>query len=181
GSDTSSAISDAVEVIRKRVDQLGVAEPVIQPEGSDRILIQLPGLSASQMESAKVQIKRAAFLEFRLVHPQNDELVKQGVVDPGYELLTIKRKQRNGAEISEPVLVKKHAEMTGSGIKSAIVVRDDLGKPQINFELDSEGADRFSKITRENTGRRLAIVLDGELYSDPNIHEPIDMGRGQIT
>jgi SecD/SecF fusion protein len=181
GSDTSSAISDAVEVIRKRVDQLGVAEPVIQPEGSDRILIQLPGLSASQMESAKVQIKRAAFLEFRLVHPNNDELVKQGVIEPGYELLTIKRKQRNGAEINEPVLVKRHAEMTGSGIKSAIVVRDDLGKPQINFELDADGAEKFSKITRENTGRRLAIVLDGALYSDPRINEPIDMGRGQIT
>src|ERR1043166_411985 len=181
GSDTSSAISDAVEVIRKRVDQLGVAEPVIQPEGSDRILVQLPGLSASQMDSAKIQIKRAAFLEFRLVHSQSDDLVKQGVVEPGYELLTIKRKQRNGAEINEPVLVKKHAEMTGSGIKSAIVVRDDLGRPKIAFEMDSDGAEKFSKITRENTGRRLAIVLDGILYSDPRINEPIDMGRGEIT
>src|SRR5436190_10523478 len=77
--DTSAAISHAVEVLRKRVDKLGVAEPLLQPQGSDRILIQMPGLSAATMESAKIIIQRAAYLEFRLVDPNSDEAVKQNM------------------------------------------------------------------------------------------------------
>src|SRR5437016_28522 len=68
-SDVKVALDQAVEVLRKRVDNLGVAEPLIQPQGSDRILVQLPGLSAAEQESAKERIKKAAFLEFKLVSP----------------------------------------------------------------------------------------------------------------
>src|SRR5258706_3164312 len=77
-ADTGAVLSQAVEVLRKRVDKLGVAEPLIQPQGTDRILVQLPGLSAADQESALISIKKAAFLEFRMVHPQSDELIKQG-------------------------------------------------------------------------------------------------------
>src|SRR5438128_579417 len=83
---------DLVQVFRKRVDRLGVAEPLIQPQGSDRILVQLPGLSAADQEDAVNTIKKPAFLEFRLVHPQSKELIEQGVPEPGYEIL--KRKER---------------------------------------------------------------------------------------
>src|SRR5216684_3528511 len=76
-SEASSALSQAVEVLRKRVDKLGVAEPVIETQGSDRILVQLPGLSAAEQESAIGMIKKAAYLEFKLVHPQSDQLVKE--------------------------------------------------------------------------------------------------------
>ena len=95
--DTSAAISHAVEVLRKRVDKFGVAEPLIQPQGTDHILVQLPGLSAADQESAKVAIQKAAFLEFRMVHPQSKELIEQGIVEPGYEVL--KRKEKNGPDI----------------------------------------------------------------------------------
>ena len=73
------------------------------------------------------------------------------------------------------------AEMDGSGIKSAMVVRGNLGEPEIHFTLDSEGAERFGEITRENVHQRLAIILDGELYSAPVIQTPIETGSGQIT
>src|SRR5258708_4288330 len=73
--DTSGAISQAVEVLRKRVDQFGVAEPVIQPAGANQIWIQLPGLSEAEKESAQVQIKKAAYLEFRLVHERSQEIL----------------------------------------------------------------------------------------------------------
>src|SRR5436190_7685616 len=79
-SDTTAALSQAVEVLRKRVDKFGVAEPLIQPQGSDRILVQLPGLSAADQESAKIQLKRAAYLTFRMVHPDSQKLIEQGVV-----------------------------------------------------------------------------------------------------
>ena len=79
--DVSGALSQAVEVLRKRVDAFGVAEPVIQPAGGNRILIQLPGLSQSVKESAKAQIQKAAFLEFRMVKPDSDEIFKERRAD----------------------------------------------------------------------------------------------------
>jgi SecD/SecF fusion protein len=179
-SDVSTALSQAVEVLRKRVDKFGVAEPVIQPEGSDRILIQLPGLSESEKTNTIIQLKKPAFLEFRLVHPQSDELVKENIVEPGYEILKRKELQQDGREVTETVEVKKRPEMIG-GIKSAAVTRGNLGEPEINFTLDSQGAERFGEITKQNEGRRLAIVLDGQLYSAPVIRSPILTGNGQIT
>ena len=177
GADASTAISHAVEVLRKRVDKFGVAEPLIQPQGSDRILIQLPGLSAADQESAKAAIQRAAFLEFRMVHPQSKELIEQGIVEPGYEILKRKEKTPDGQEVTESVMVKKRREMDGSGIKSAMVVRGNLGEPEINFTLDTKGAARFGEITTENVHQRMAIILDGELYSAPVINEPIMGGQ----
>jgi SecD/SecF fusion protein len=180
-SDASTALSHAVEVLRRRVDKFGVAEPLIQPEGNDRILVQLPGLSAADQESAKAAIQRAAFLEFRLVNPTSDQDIKDGIVQPGYEILKRKERMRNGQERTEEVEVKKRAEMDGSGIKSAMVVRGNLGEPEIHFTLDAQGAERFAQITRENVHQRLAIILDKELYSAPVIQTPIETGSGQIT
>ena len=179
--DASTALSHAVEVLRKRVDKFGVAEPLIQPQGSDRILVQLPGLSAAKQEEAKIAIQKAAFLEFRLVCPTSDQDIKEGIVQPGYEILRRKAQTRGGVEKLEEVEVKKRAEMDGSGIKSAMVIRGNLGEPEINFTLDSKGAERFAEITRQHVHERLAIILDGELYSAPVIQTPIETGSGQIT
>src|SRR5438105_1328507 len=137
-SDTSSALAQAVEVLRRRVDRFGVAEPLIQPEGKDAILVQLPGLSAAEQEEAIKTLQKAAFLEFRMVHPQSDDLIKAGQIEPGYEILRRKEHLRDGRDRIEEVLVKKHAEMTGSSIKSAMVVRGNLGEPQIDFTLNDE-------------------------------------------
>ena len=176
------ALSQAAEVLRKRVDQFGVAEPVIQPAGNDRILIQLPGLSDADKDNARAQIQKAAYLEFRMVHENSDELVRNGETTvPGYELLKHKERLRNGKEQLEEVLVKKKPEMTGSAVTSAMAVMGNVGEPQIEFTLDDEGAKRFAEITRDNVGRRLAIVLDHELYSAPRINGEIPSGRGQIT
>ncbi len=180
-ADAETALTHAVEVLRKRVDKFGVAEPLIQPQGHNRILVQLPGLSAADQESAKAAIQRAAFLEFRLVCPTSDQDIKEGIVQPGYEILRRKQRTRDGREQIEEVEVRKRAEMDGSGLKSAMVVRGNLGEPEIHFTLDSKGAQRFAEITRENVGQRLAIILDKELYSAPVIQSPIETGSGQIT
>jgi SecD/SecF fusion protein len=181
GSDVSGALSEAVEVLRRRVDRFGVAEPVIQTEGSDRVNVMLPGLSAAVQEEAMKALQKPAFLEFRLVHPQSDQDIHDGIVQPGYEILKSKPRRKEGRETSEIVEVKKAPEMTGSGVKGAQVVRGNLGEPEIDFTLDTEGAKEFGRITSENVGRRLAIVLDGQLYSAPKIIGPIETGRGQIT
>lgn len=187
------AIENAVEVLRKRVDRLGVSEPIIQPAGENRILIQLPGLTESAVTDARAQIEKAAFLEFRMVHPSNVIYMSQGLVPPGYEVLKMESKQADGRKVLVPYLVKKTAEdgLTGKYLKRAMVTRAELtNEPEINFELNPEGATLFGNITRkykpEDTpqGRfhhQLAIVLDGELYSAPQINEPIEGGKGQIT
>jgi len=182
-SELEGVLNQAVEVLRKRVDRFGVAEPIIQPVGNNQILVQLPGLSDADRESAKAQIQRTAFLEFRLVHENNELLLRQNEVPPGYELLRRKQRNKAGVESLEQVIVKKKAErgLTGNIIKHAMVVRGNLGEPQINFTLNDEGTVTFGQVTRENVGRRLAIVLDGVLYSAPSINGPIETGSGQIT
>ncbi len=176
----SQMLAQAVEVLRKRVDKFGVAEPVLQPVGDDRIDIQMPGLSEAEYESARTQIEKAAYLEFRMVHPQSRELIKEGqTIEPGYEFLAEKPRQ---GKSGYAYFVEKRASMTGKYIKKAYAYRDPVSNvPQIHFDLDGEGKDIFAKLTRENVGREMAIVLDGELYSAPVIQNPILDGSGMIT
>jgi SecD/SecF fusion protein len=184
-----AALSQAVEVLRKRVDKMGVAEPIIQPAGSDLILIQLPGLSEADKERARKNIETAAFLEFRMVHPDSDKLLREDIVPPGYEILREQRKLPDGTKQVIPYLVKKAPErgLTGKYVKRAMMTRNPMtNKPEIHFDLDSKGAELFAAITREFQPQgdkkfQLAIVLDGDLYSAPQINGPIEGGSGVIT
>jgi SecD/SecF fusion protein len=181
---TEGALSQAVEVLRKRVDAFGVAEPIIQPAGGNRILIQLPGLSHEAKESAKKQIQKAAYLEFRMVKEDSDEIIKNNEpIPPGYVLLKRVEPQPNGPPVIEQIIVKKKPEkgLAGDIIENSMAVRGNLGEPQIDFRLNSEGAKRFGEVTKANVGQRLAIILDGELYSAPVIQSAIETGSGQIT
>ncbi len=178
--DTTAALSQAIEVLRKRVDKFGVAEPVIQQQGSDQILLTLPGLSAAEQESAETAIKKPAYLEFRLVLPESNDDLKDGTAPrPGCQVLTRKEKDPQGHETTEAVEVWKKPEMIG-GVKNARVTRSTMGEPEIVFFLDSEGTKKFGDITKQHVGERLAIVLDGELYSAPVIKSPIETGVGTI-
>jgi SecD/SecF fusion protein len=178
-------LEQAVEVVRKRVDRFGVAEPAIQPQGDDRILIQLPGMSASQMEDAERQLKQAAFLSFHLVDPENTTHLQEGIVPPGYERRQMKqRDRRTDREYYEPIIIKRGAErgMTGKYVSRAGVSHDSMtGSPEITFQLTSEGAKIFGEITSANVGKSLAILLDGEVVSAPRINGAITGGSGVIT
>jgi len=183
-SDRQSLVNQAIEVLRKRVDKFGVAEPIIVAEGDDRILIQMPGLSAAEREEVRKTLTKPAFLEFRMVHPQSDQMVAQGIMAPGHELLSQKRKGQNGQEFIDRVLVKAKAErgLTGKYIERAGVIRDPVSnRPQITFKFNTEGGQIFGQLTTEHTRERMAIVLDGELYSAPVINEPILGGSGVIN
>src|SRR6478736_3585165 len=182
-NDTAGALSQAVEVIRKRVDRFGVAEPIIIPQGENRILVQLPGLSEDDRARAITNLQKKAFLEFRLAHENTDQLVQAGEIPPGYELLKRRERTAQGTERLEQVVVKRKGEpgLTGNIIKRAAAMRGNMGELEINFELTPEGAERFAQLTTENKGRKLAIVLDGQLYSAPNINDPILHGSGRIT
>ncbi len=188
-TDKDRALAQAVEVLRKRVDKLGVAEPLIQPSGDNRITISLPGLSDAENESARRQIEKAAFLEFRMVHPDSDEYIRQGIPAPGYEVLKLKAKSSDtrGMIMSYLVKIKPERGLTGKNIKYASVARHPVSnQPEIHFTLDEEGAKKFAEVTKEyspqgNKYYQLAIVLDGELYSAPRIMGEIPGGSGSIT
>ncbi len=188
------ALDQAVEILRRRVDKYGVAEPTIQKSGTDRIEIQMPGLTDAEKTEVKQQIERAAFLEFRMVHPENARLLEEGLIPAGYEILTEVQKNRDGSTSSTPLLVKKKPEdgLTGKYITRADAIPDPMtGEPKIEFEFNGDGARIFSDITRRWSPReggpggtqyfRMGIVLDGVLYSAPRILGEIPGGRGVIT
>ncbi|HOB32786.1 MAG TPA: protein translocase subunit SecD [Verrucomicrobiota bacterium] len=177
--DLSGALSQAIEVLRKRVDAFGVAEPVLQPQGSDRILVQLPGLSEEAIAEARETLSKVAFLEFKLVHPDSEQYLSEGRLAAGFTIMTERSSDESSQEPRGRYLVKRTPEFVG-GVRSASVHRDDLGRPIVVFSLEREQAEIFARVTREHKGELLAIVLDGELMSAPRIDEPIEGGRGMI-
>lgn len=184
-SGSSFFVEQAISVLRKRVDSLGVAEPVIQPAGDNKILVQLPGLTEAAKQDARNNLRRAAFLEFRMVHPRSSELLSRGIVPPGYEKKEeVRRDKKSGVTYSDPIIVKRAPEdgLTGEYIERASVSPNPMtGQPTIQFRLNGPGAQIFSRVTTRNVGQRLAIVLDGVVISAPNINSPITMGSGEIT
>jgi protein-export membrane protein SecD len=170
------ATARAIEVIRNRIDQFGVREPYIHRQGRNRIVVQLPGIT--NRERALDLIGKTALLEFKLVSDDSDKLKEAvaGNVPQGYELKYSKDEE-------EPLLVETEASVTGDMLKTANVKFDQskFNEPIVALELNSKGARRFARVTGENVGRRLAIILDGEVYLAPRINERIPSGQAVIT
>jgi preprotein translocase subunit SecD len=167
------AVEQALETIRNRVDEFGVAEPTIQRTGSDGILIQLPGIQ--DPERAKALIGKTAQLEFRMLADDPNA--------PGVKRLT-------GSEVDPvthtareiPYTVDPHVLMTGEIIADARHRPGQLGEaPYVAITLTSQGGTLFERITGENVGRRMAIILDGKVQSAPVIQDRIGGGRAVIT
>jgi len=176
------AVDQALETIRNRVDQFGVSEPDIRRQGDNRILIQLPGIQDTQR--AKELIGRTALLEFKLVDEAHDvNAAVQGSVPPGSEILYKVDEDRATKRTSRtPFLLKKGTLLTGASLTDARVQLDSqYGEPYVSIEFDRKGARAFERITGENVNKRLAIVLDGKVYSAPTIQEKIGGGKARIT
>ena len=172
------AVERAIEIIRNRIDEFGVAEPSIQRQGQDQIVVQLPGITDRQR--AVDLIGKTAHLEFKLVNSdfKKLQLAQEGNVPPEVELKTI---ERDGEQ--QPVLLDKKAALTGENIVDAQVRfnQSGFGEPYVSLKFNSEGSKQFAKITQDNVGRQLAIVLDGNIHSAPVIREPIPSGEAQIS
>jgi preprotein translocase subunit SecD len=177
-----NAQEQALETIRNRVDQFGVAEPTIQRQGSRNIVVELPGIKDAAR--AIDLIGKTARLEFRLVDEQQsvDEALR-GKIPEGDELLYERKVNKQTGEVTRaPYLLRKQVLLTGDALTNAEVrFGSQFNEPYVSIEFDREGARRFERITSENVGKRLAIVLDDTIYSAPVIRERIAGGQAQIT
>jgi len=177
-------VLQTLETIRNRVDQFGVAEPVIQRQGSDRIVVELPGID--DPERVKNLIKVTAVLEFKLVKagpaPDEQTLLQEfgGQVPDDAEI--VKGDPRRG--LQGYYLVSKVASITGKDLRSVRRGVDEWNNPAVSFTLTPDGARRFEQVTGQNIGKQLAIILDGRLQSAPVINSRIsDSGiiQGRFT
>ena len=166
----------AIEVIRNRIDEFGVRETSIQKQGTDEIVVQLPGVT--DRKRALDIIGKTAMLEFKLVSSDVVKLKEAiaGNIPEGYELKYIQ-------EDNEPLLLEKQAVLTGDTLTNASVRFDQsqFNQAVVGLQFNPEGAKKFAEITASNVGRSLAIVLDGKVQSAPRIKEAIPSGEAVIT
>lgn len=174
------ALKQNIQTLHNRINELGVAEPIIQQQGSDRIVVQLPGVQDTV--KAKEIIGRTATLQIRMVDEARSdaaalEKAQQGIAPLGDEVF----KNRDGF----PVIVKKSVVLTGDYITGAGPGVDQNGRSTVNVTLDARGARIFQQVTRENVGKRMAILLiekgSTEVITAPVINEEIGGGRVQIS
>ena len=159
----NSALKQSIEIVRRRIDDVGTKEPTILQRGEKRILVELPGLK--DPERIKALLGKTAQLNFRLVSDNNefgtDELI---------------------SETGEKLNISKRIIMSGENLIDAQPsIQNQKNEPSVSFSLDRLGAQKFGRATTDNVGKRLAIILDGEVVSAPNINEPITSGNGMIS
>ena len=172
-----AAVKQNINTLHNRVNELGVAEPIIQQAGPDRIVVQLPGVQDTA--KAKDIIGRTATLEVRMVadDPALLQQAEAGNVPAGYELLPT----AEGGQL----LVSKQVEFTGDNINDAQAGFTHDNRPSVNLKLDNAGTSIFADLTRNNVGRRTAMILidqgKAEIVTAPTINEPIPGGNVQIS
>ena len=159
----NSALKQSIEIVRRRIDDVGTKEPTILQRGEKRILVELPGLK--DPERIKNLLGKTAQLNFRLI-TDNEEFGAEKLI----------------SEIGEELDVSKRIIMSGENLIDAQPnFNNQSNQPTVSFTLDRLGAQKFGRTTADNVGKRLAIVLDGKIVSAPSINEPITLGSGIIS
>ncbi len=159
----NSALKQSIEIVRRRIDDVGTKEPTILQRGEKRILVELPGLK--DPERIKTLLGKTAKLNFRLVSDNNEFGIDKLISEDGEKLNISKRIIMSGENL----------------IDAQPSIQNQNNEPTVSFTLDRLGAQKFGRATTDNVGKRLAIVLDGEIVSAPNINEPITSGNGMIS
>ncbi|MEO3471821.1 protein translocase subunit SecD [Roseomonas sp. CAU 1739] len=166
----TSAVEQSIEIVRRRIDETGVAEALIARQGQSRILVTLPGVE--DPNRIKDLLGRTARMTFHLV---DESAAMAATPPPGVMFLPA---ERGG----ERVAVRRRVEVDGANLTNARAGQDSRnGEWVVNFQFDSVGTRRFAQITRENVGRPFAVVLDDKVITAPVIREPITGGQGQIS
>ncbi len=178
-------LGQAVEVIRKRVDAFGGSEPVIAPQGDNRIMVQIPGLDTPEkIEAQREQLQRVAKLDFASVLPASQEQIAaieagEQLLNPAY-VIKVYKSEREGKPVESKLLVKRNPEVSGDHVTQAIAYFDQQGYG-VSLQLDGEGAKRFDEVAAQHVNEQLAILLDGEVISAPTLQTTHFGGRAQIS
>jgi preprotein translocase subunit SecD len=171
-----SVVEQAVEIIRRRIDEFGLREATVIRQGDDRVLVQIPGFD----DPAQLGLGETAKMTFHLLHPSAAQGVPGQPVPAGYELMQgYDGDQAEGAPEVWYVL-RKRVEVSGDRLVDASTTFDQ-GQPVVTFRFDTVGGKRFGDTTADHVGERLAIVLDGKVISAPVIRSPILGGNGIIS
>jgi preprotein translocase subunit SecD len=196
--ESSAGLLQLKEAMRGRASRLGL-RLFWEPLSESRVRVSVPFQERLDLPAIQNAMFRRGILEFRLVHEQSAELLRDNLVPPGYEVLEhavlppeprlpagarpVKDPNANPQRRSEKYLVKKKPEagLTGGVIQQALVVRGNRGDPEISFTLHPEATAAFGQVTRDNVGRQLAVVLDGKLLSAPVIRSPIESGAAVVN
>ncbi len=159
----NSALKQSIEIVRRRIDDVGTKEPTILQRGEKRILVELPGLK--NPERIKKLLGKTAQLNFRLVS-ENSEFGTDEMI----------------SEDGDKLIISKRIVMSGENLIDAQPnIQNQRNEPVVSFTLDRIGAQKFGRATTDNVGKKLAIVLDNKIISAPNINEPITSGKGMIS
>ncbi|MER3445188.1 MAG: protein translocase subunit SecDF [Meiothermus sp.] len=177
---TKEDLDTARTVLENRVNALGVAEPLVTVQGKDRVVLELPGLKQSDQEKAIRLIGQTAKLEFRIVNANASGTTVAGIneqirANPGLKRSDLEQNLIKLSDLGEPLL-------SGADLASARAsFEPGTGRPVVELSFKPEGAQKFADITRQNVGKRLAIVLDDKVYTAPNINQAITGGNAIIT
>lgn len=178
----ASAVDQAVNILRTRLDAVDVKGLSVSKHGSSNIVVMLPGMSAADTQDIKTTIAKAARLEFKIVEGHSGSkgsLLERfgGVLPPDKMLIPGRGEEEEGAGW---YLVSIFADVSGKNISNANVGYDEFGRPRIDFQMNSEGAREMREVTGRNVGRQLAVIMDGKVQSAPNINSEIGKS-GYIT
>jgi SecD/SecF fusion protein len=170
-------IQQAISILEKRLNPNGEKDLLLAPQGENRILIQMPGVTEAEVKNVRTQIEKVAKLEFRMVHPNSDSEISQMEANGTLSVDHVKMAAKDGGFL----LVKSRPDLDGKYVKRSYAYMDPQNGWTIILEFDSKGGELFGKLTEANVGRRLGIVVDGEVFSAPNLNEAIFGGSASIT
>jgi protein-export membrane protein SecD len=178
----SNDMARVVRVLARRVDKLGYPSEV-KSHGENLVSVRLPFEAVENMGKGRTLLTKSGFLQLRLVHVENARLLREGIVPGDYSLMHSTQRGAGGRTEPMPFLVSKQPVpgVSGTNITRASVASGSFNDPQVSFQLDEAGRAAFAKVTGENIGRQLAMVLNGELYSAPIIQTAITNGSAVIS
>ena len=170
-------IQQAISILEKRLNPNGEKDLLLAPQGENRILIQMPGVTEAEVKNVRTQIEKVAKLEFRMVHPDSASEIAQLKASGTLSVDHVEMKSKEGP----PLLVKSRPDLDGKYVSRSYAYMDPQKGWTIILEFDSKGGELFGKLTEANVGRQLGIIVDGEVFSAPNLNEAIFGGSASIT
>jgi SecD/SecF fusion protein len=184
---TPSDVQQAIDILEKRLNPKGEKDLALQPEGADRVVIQMPGISTDEIKDVRDKIQQVAHLEFRRVHPEGRSKLEQikargGIKEPGWTEMAYREPEtaKDGTVLATSELVRDMPDLEGDIVADAFRVFDAEGN-KVVLKLNSEGAKRFDELAAVHYRKQMAIIVDGQIHSAPSLNAQQFGGTAEIS